>query len=236
MLRANSIYWVKPDEDWANLSESMPCLSPAEAAKSKSYRSDLNRRNFVIGRTLLRLLVGQLLGFDATQVEFSIGPNGKPHHVDRFGFEWPFFNVSHTPGLIIIALSTESVIGIDAEHVAGGRYFELYDHVLSVREKIQICALEPSLQPRAFLRVWTRKEALLKAAGFGITQELSEFDVSVGDSSRILPVLRHDGQIYLSQFAVRDVSIVDSHLTSIACSHDASHFEVKALTLAVLGM
>jgi 4'-phosphopantetheinyl transferase len=101
---------------------------------------------------------------------------GKPHLPEGYPLH---FNLSHTDGLAVFAVG-RSRVGVDVERVrpipgADG----LVSRFFTRRECGQFHALSPDDRPAAFLRAWTRKEAVLKAIGRGV-QSLDCCDVTFG--------------------------------------------------------
>jgi 4'-phosphopantetheinyl transferase len=98
---------------------------------------------------------------------FRKGPFGKP-----FIESSPTsFNVSHTNRAFLIAIHSRFRVGIDLEMLDGGEDLHgMADYAFSPEEQKEWSAGTP------FLEIWTRKEALLKAAGLGLTGDLRAID------------------------------------------------------------
>jgi 4'-phosphopantetheinyl transferase len=159
-------------------------LTQEEQERALRYKLAKPREEFVIGRGLLRGLLGELLELEARAVPLSYLSSGKPF-VDVSGA--PHFNLTHTDGVAVLAVANRRV-GVDVERVrpvlnAPGlvkRYF-------SRAECATFEALEESVRPAAFFRGWTCKEAVVKAAGATVSC-LPEFDVEL-DPARAPRVL-----------------------------------------------
>jgi 4'-phosphopantetheinyl transferase len=99
------------------------------------------------------------------------------------------FNVSHSDGVALFALTLDRSIGVDVERV---RYdFEvksIAERFFSAVEQHAFHALPEAQKHRAFFDCWTRKEAYVKAVGQGLSLPLHQFDVSLapGEPARIL--------------------------------------------------
>lgn len=107
------------------------------------------------------LLIKQLLG----NMEIRKNANGKPYILD----DERFINWSHNNEYMVIALSELGQIGVDIEmkHL---RYKEqLHGWVLHIDEKNKLA------QGKSFSEIWTRKEAILKCTGEGISENMCEF-------------------------------------------------------------
>jgi 4'-phosphopantetheinyl transferase len=91
----------------------------------------------------------------------------------------------------LIAISPIGELGVDVESVREVKDVEaLVKRFFSVKESELFQQLAPELRPAAFFNLWTRKEAMLKATGVGITGGLHEIEVSFlnADPARVLAI------------------------------------------------
>ncbi|HVL12124.1 MAG TPA: 4'-phosphopantetheinyl transferase superfamily protein [Gemmata sp.] len=151
-------------------------LPSEEQARALRYKVESARRQFVVGRGVLRRSLGQCLGVRAIEVAFTLNANGKPRLADdRVGLH---FNVTHTDGLALIAVAWRPV-GIDVERVRAVANPEgLVGRFFSPAERDAYLALGPEHRPAGFFRGWTCKEAVIKAAGLSVAC-LGDFDVEL---------------------------------------------------------
>jgi 4'-phosphopantetheinyl transferase len=155
-------------------------LSADERARAARFRFDRDRDRFVVGRGLLRRLLGSYLGTTAAEVSFVYGAHGKPLLADA-GL---WFNVSHSGAVALFAFSTAGEVGIDVELDAPEFARErIAERFFSPAEVTALRSLPPALQGRAFMACWTRKEAFIKARGDGMSLALDSFDVSLTPGS-----------------------------------------------------
>jgi 4'-phosphopantetheinyl transferase len=146
---------------------SRDCLSDDERGHLGRYRSRDAAERYVVTRSLVRGVLGERLGVPARDLRVSRTDTGKP-----IVAEGVHFNVSHSGDLILVALSSRRAIGVDIER---RREVERVDAMtrrwLDVAERREMGRLETSGVSRsdAFLRVWSLKEARLKALGVGIS-------------------------------------------------------------------
>jgi len=90
------------------------------------------------------------------------------------------FNLSHTHGLSLIALTSGRAVGVDIEQIRPIPDFASMAGQAFARQEIEALAGLPEEQHlRAFFACWTRKEAYLKALGDGLSRPLDSFAVSV---------------------------------------------------------
>jgi len=113
--------------------------------------------------------LGQLLqGYAGVPVAPAIarGEHGKPYVVDP-GF--PQFNLSHAGACVALVFAHGQAVGVDIESVQRRRSsLELARRFFAVEEAQALGALDPALRDAAFVRLWTCKEAVLKALGRGL--------------------------------------------------------------------
>ncbi len=168
------------------------CLSGEEKRRADGIRIDSVREEFVAGRGLLRLLLGAATGVVPAAVRLATRLHGKPCLVQPANVE---FNVSHSDGLILVALSRASEIGVDVEYVSDefGEAEELMGIAKESFHAAEFTAIARTPPGRdrllAFYRAWTRREAVAKADGRGIASllryevfradEFGEFRVSL---------------------------------------------------------
>jgi 4'-phosphopantetheinyl transferase len=157
-----------------------PLLTDEERSRAERFRLGRVRDQFVAARGHLRALLGRYLSIEPRAVPVLYADGGKPHLPTGYPLH---FNVSHTDGLAVFAVG-HARVGVDVERIrpipdADG----LVTRFFSRRECAQFHALSPAERPAAFLRAWTRKEAVLKAIGRGV-QSLDCCDVTFGEGEQ----------------------------------------------------
>lgn len=152
-------------------------LTDGERQRAERFRLPRIRDQFVAARGRLRSLLAGYLNLDPHTVPILYADGGKPY----LPTEWALhFNVSHTDGLAVFAIG-RSRVGVDVERVRTVPDAEgLVTRFFTTRECRQFLALPPPARPAAFLRAWTRKEAVLKAIGRGV-RSLDCCDVTFAD-------------------------------------------------------
>ena len=136
------------------------------------------RRRFSLCRAALRAFLCSRIGCSNDELSFGTSRHGKPFAVVR-GTPSPFsFNLSHAGDHGLIALAPGGRIGVDVEERVDRRNLdELIDAVMGPDEKAELAALEGVFRVRLFYRIWTCKEALVKALGTGFSTDVSRFQV-----------------------------------------------------------
>jgi 4'-phosphopantetheinyl transferase len=167
-------------------------LSPDERERAARFHFDLDRRRYLVGRGVLRMLVGHSLGIPAVTVRFDYSAFGKPN-VAAYGRPLQF-NLSHSGELVLVAMTLGRAVGIDVERIRTDMAVDpIAAQFYSATESRTLSALPEHMRCDAFFACWTRKEAYLKASGDGLSLPLDQFEVSFlpGEQPRLLATL-HD--------------------------------------------
>jgi len=155
-------------------------LSPAERFLAGRKVTDELKRRAIVSRGLLRRALGAALGRDAAEVPIALGEKGKPHLAERADSARLDFNLSHTGDLWLLALVAAGPVGVDIEAPRDEtEWDELAERYFSDKERAEFAALPAERRKEAFFRIWTQKEAFLKARGSGLATPLGSFDVEV---------------------------------------------------------
>ena len=149
-----------------SLDAALPLLSTDERERAARLRHPLHRQRFVLAHAFLRRTLGERLGRHPAKLMFDHGPAGKPLLDDLY------FNLSHSGDLAAVALSTRLPVGVDIEALQPIDAQSLARVHFTPSEAALLADLTDPLP--AFYRLWTRKEAVLKAHGLGIGHSLAE--------------------------------------------------------------
>lgn len=163
------------DVDDAERSRLAALLSEDEAARAARFVFDRDRHRFIAARGQLREILGEVTGRAAASLTFTYASHGKPALIDAPGL---FFNLSHSEGLAALGVSRAGELGVDVEHERALKE-NVAERFFSERENNVLRALPEGEQLAAFYRCWTRKEAMVKAVGEGLSIPLDSFDVTL---------------------------------------------------------
>jgi 4'-phosphopantetheinyl transferase len=162
-------------------------LSPEEQQRAARFRSIELRERWTVARGALRSILAAYASCEPGALVFREGPHGKPA-LARPVEDIPF-NLSHTDGLTLVAVTESGRVGIDAERIQPEVEVEdLSRRFFAPAEAAEILALSPDARLTAFFTCWTRKEAFVKALGGGLSVPLNRFQVSIrsGQPARLL--------------------------------------------------
>jgi 4'-phosphopantetheinyl transferase len=181
-------------------------LSEEERRAASRLYFEADRTRSAVAHARLRLILAAASGVEATVLEFGRSATGKPFLIGPTGATGLHFNLAHAGDFCAIAITRLGPVGIDIERVRS----DLDVAALSAREFSRseaawLESLPESARRSAFYRLWTRKEAVLKAEGSGFSIALNEFDV-----------LKDEVAIGGRMFHVRDLDAPDEYLASLA--------------------
>jgi 4'-phosphopantetheinyl transferase len=155
-------------------------LSEDEQIRADKLKIERKKEQFVITRSLLRKLLSSSLNKEPQDILFSYGQHGKPYIKAKVNNKSIEFNISHSGGYALIALTLENKLGIDIEEINPEiDYQSLSNRFFSDKEKNELLSLDREQQCDAFYHIWTRKESFIKATGKGIAFGLDRFSVSL---------------------------------------------------------
>lgn len=150
-------------------------LSAAERERAGRFTFETEQARFTSCRAGLRILLGRYTGVPPDKLVFRYEPQGKPALTGVSGWQ---FNLSHSRGLAAIAISRYDPLGIDIELIDPDfPRAEIAPDILASDEISDLAALPPADQPGYFFQLWTLKEAMLKAAGSGLSLDPREIRI-----------------------------------------------------------
>lgn len=160
-------------------------LSADERERAARFATDALRERFTVARGFMRHRLAANAGGDPSSLVFTYGSHGKPALETG-----AIFNLSHTDHLACLAtlhcapgVVASVSLGVDIE-VAGLVDAGLERHALSETEIACFKALAPDEQRCVFFRAWTRKEAIMKACGLGLSVSPQSITVDLKHAER----------------------------------------------------
>lgn len=192
-------------------------LSKDEHIRAERFLFDKDRKRLVICRGILRKILGNYLGVDPDKLMFCYGKYGKPALVDTFNNGKICFNLAHSEGFAIYAFTIGHEIGVDIEYIRDiPEMTQIAEYLFSVAEKETFHALPESKKQEVFFNCWTRKEAIIKATGDGLSRPLNKFDVTFS-SNEPTRVIRTEGYLQeASQWYVHDMEPLPGYTAAVA--------------------
>lgn len=204
-------------------------LSEDEVQRASRLRSVALRHRFVVSRSLLRIVLGRCLDTAPEDLRFGWDVGGKPHLANDRDVE---FNLAHTGDLMLLALTRSMPVGVDVERVR-----RLNDPVgiarrfFTAREADWLQRRTRDELNRAFFRLWTRKEAVLKAGGEGISSGLESLELLDADGWFSDLVMRQHKDSAATKWSVMELHPAIGFLGALAVPGDAGRVELRTATL-----
>ena len=133
----------------------------------------------------LRYLLSNYLNINSEDVKFRKNSFGKPYLLNNKTLN---FNISHSNGYVVFAFSIASELGIDIEKVSEKPFLDIARRFFSLKE-FDLLSNEPNESLKdSFFRLWTRKEAYVKAIGKGLSHSLSSFSMDITTKPKFLDI------------------------------------------------
>ena len=173
-----SVVYVDLTPDAVNEAAALVVLDAEEQARCGDFEYAAPRRRFVLCRAALRAVLCGELGCENEQLTFETARRGKPSAMVD-GRPAPIsFNVSHSGRHGLIAFAPRGRLGVDIEERTTPRRLDLLaEAALSEEERAAFASKRGAEQICLFFRLWTMKEALLKAHGEGFLLDATAFEI-----------------------------------------------------------
>lgn len=200
--------WLASLRDYEPSLENL--LDHFELERAARFRLLDDRRRFVIGVVLSRLVIGELIGILPSQVVidrkcYQCGqPHGKPKTRDVE------FSVSHSGPYVMVGVAPFP-IGIDIEEITTHEESaQLFDIVLTDGERQWISSKPADLRAHDFTTLWVRKEAVLKATGIGLMHSMTEVEVLSSPNRHMTCLVAGD------QLVIQDLPPIGEYVAAVA--------------------
>jgi 4'-phosphopantetheinyl transferase len=182
------VYWTTADDlDQAAIQGLTAELSEEEARRARAFHFDRDRATYIAAHAMLRRMLREEL--DGEDPDFVLSPLGRPELMPRRdGSPAPSFNLTHSCDFAACAMLHGAPIGVDAEDIRrpinvaemAGRWFHPSERLLLTR-------IAEVKRVEMFFRIWTTKEAIVKATGHGLRIEPQLFAVDPDHGRAIVP-------------------------------------------------
>ena len=184
-------------------------LSVEEKRRADAFLAAPPRLQFIQTRSALRVLLSRYLGLVPAELRLESGSHGKPHLAPVHGTRLRF-NVSHTSAHALCAFAWDREVGVDIEaHSIEVDFLPVAGRVCCRRELELIRAANGPQRVAAFYRCWSRKEAVVKATGEGLSMSLL----------KLIDVTSGRGEVSVTgsgSFQVADLDVGRSHSAAVA--------------------
>jgi lactoylglutathione lyase len=180
-------------------------LSMDERARAARFVFDRDRNRYIASRAALRRLLGRYLDADPAGFEIGVHELGRPYLAGAQAGALEF-NVSHSEAQGLIGFARRGPLGVDLEVLRPVTdIVDLSERLYVEREKRVIFAADDAgARLHAFLTCWTRKEAVLKSTGLGLSLDPISIEAGAAPVAEDLSVTLATGPLplHVVSFAV----------------------------------
>jgi 4'-phosphopantetheinyl transferase len=227
-----AVWWMPTDQvGSADCKRWLAILDRDERERADRFRFEWDRRGFIAAHALLRHMLAFHLGRPAEAWQFATSRFGKPAIAESLRVPDIDFNLSHTHDLVAAAVALHAAVGIDVEKIDPAKAdFAVAQRYFAPAE-IEILRRTPSTeQAVCFFRLWTLKEAYLKATGAGFGTSLDSFAFTLWPIRiNFLTCLDDDPRHWHFEM----LPTTDAHVLSVAvASHSDQTVHVVSRTVA----
>ncbi len=197
-------------------------LSPGEKTRAGHFAFEQDRNRFIAARGILRVMLGWYLGIEPETISFGYERNGKPVLENSLCNTGIQFNVSHSGDLALYVVTRNRRVGVDVEYVREIPEMEqITEQFFSPRERAFFNTLSEREKQQTFFTWWTRKEALIKARGDGLSSYgLDSPDVSLTSTGLPLSSIKLRDKNDESEWSVVDMKLANGFASAFAVEAD----------------
>lgn len=194
------------------------CLSSEELARMDRRVSETSRRHFVVAHGMLRMVLSRYSNRRPQELSFQNMPSGKPvlQGTDLIA-KTIRFNLSHSHGRALIAVSKDREVGVDLEKIRADRdVVALAKRFFAPQEQELLMNVGLEEQHRTFARIWVAKEAVLKAQGSGLTFPLARHRIELSRDGKTCRLVNESDLQDIVPPAIRFLPLEEGWVGAIA--------------------
>jgi 4'-phosphopantetheinyl transferase len=186
-------------------------LSIDEQSRAARFAFAQDRQRFTLSHGLLRVILSRYVAEEPGQIQFDIGPHGKPAIRHRSDTTMRIaFSLSHSAQYAAIAVASGRAVGVDVEVCRlEVDALKLAQRFFASGESQRIAEAHGSEKPQAFYQYWTGKEAYLKGRGLGLSLGLDRFELLFDEQLVRAQVRSTESGILDKDWSVQSLSIAD---------------------------
>jgi 4'-phosphopantetheinyl transferase len=210
------------------LDQMLETLAADERARAERFIFLRDRQHFVAGRGLLRAILGKYLQRSPEQLCFACNAYGKPALAGMPAAKALHFNLAHSNGLALFAVSWNRELGVDVEYLRADRPEErIAARFFSAGECSILRRLPAHERTNAFYVCWTRKEAYIKARGLGLSLPLEQFDVSLAPGEAPALLASREDPKETTRWSLCDLAPGSSYRSALAVAGRSWRLECR---------
>jgi 4'-phosphopantetheinyl transferase len=212
-LSGPGVQWWLHRLDRSPAEAELATLSRTEIDRARRFAFERDRRRYLAAHCALRARLAASTGLPAQALQFVEGPHGKPRLQDAPGCA---FNLAHSEDLALIGIGTDGTeIGVDVEVLRTIDDAEpLAQRLFTPGEYLSWTALPQPARRAGFLRLWTRKEACLKAVGAGLSIAPASVAAGLQPDQAMVELCWAGGQ---ARIELRSIDVGPDAVAAVAC-------------------
>ena len=173
------------NQDAICLSKLTAVLNDRERQRADTFQQPPLRNRYIAVRAITRHVLASYLFAQPADLQFTLGEHGKPALIS----DSLHFNISHTDHLLLIAVGDLPDIGVDIELIKTRSNMDGMAKRCFAESEFHFWQLLPEpLSQETFYRLWTKKEAFVKATGRGIALGLNRCEVEPQIAGQLISI------------------------------------------------
>jgi 4'-phosphopantetheinyl transferase len=204
------------------LEEYCSMLSAAEQEQWRRFHFSRDRHRYLITRALVRTVLSRYAPVAAEDWVFETNSYGRPFIAnDDDSARAISFNVTHTQGLVVLAVTRHRALGVDAENADARQVsLDIADRFFASEEVAALLALPAAGRQRAFFEYWTLKESYIKARSMGLSIPLDQFSFRFPRDEEVELTIQPDQRDRSSRWRFWQLSFPPHYVVAVCAERD----------------
>ncbi len=235
LLKENDIdIWISSFDQFRDdipVSDYKRLLTCDELKRLDSIVRENHRIQYLVSRALLRTVLNKYTAIPPASIKFSYNKYGKPYlnpAINRHDIE---FNLSHSNGIAVCAITAKREVGIDIEKLRiVGNIKSITDKFFSPYEAKNLIGNSANHNSERIIEYWTLKEAYVKAMGYGMYMPLNSVIIDYENECTIncFNTGVDNSRLHHNKFFLFDMPLTYKLSICINCKQSAPNFNITA--------
>ncbi len=206
-------------------------LSEQELRKCNHFKNRCDKDKCIIRYGLLRNILSTYLNIYPKKIKLNLKKYEKPSILfDNRNIDMRF-NMAYSMNRVIYAITLKRNIGVDIERIEDEiNIDEIISNYYTKNEKDKIYKHLPKERPYEFFKIWTIKEALLKAFGLGISDQIAKLDTI--DIEKNKNVTKYSEKIskYNKNLVIKQFNFDNKYVSTVVCETEDLSVQIRKIT------
>ncbi len=199
-------------------------MTDGELAQAARFYFEKDRRRYIVTRALVRTVLSRYAADIAPESwRFETNSYGRPHIANDFASARSLsFNITHTDGLIVLAVAREQTLGVDAENTETRPVSPtLADSFFAPEEAAALRTVDAAHWQQRFFEYWTLKESYIKARGMGLSIPLDKFSFTFPADGSVELYVHPEQQDLAARWRFWQFTLAPSYVAALCVERDA---------------